>query len=402
MLKSIIIKDFFSFKGECRIDLNPGINLLLGINGSGKTSFINALRLLYEGVCGTGFESLFQLEWGGFYEVVNANGTDVPKEIALTYIFDHKKLKELVGKSPFKDDVHYSIIIKPMGEHSYTLEERLFAPNRKKDNEPFVFLDFKNEMGTLSVYHREGIRTERFAGDTSAQELILRQISDPRRFLPSHTIKTAISQMALFETFDTRQDGVIRKPSKSSSELKLISGGENIVSVLNNLSVQDIMTYETIEEKLKTVNGGFTKFYFQSFGSRLYMSLGEKNMRHTIGIRFISDGTLRYVLMETVLLNRHTGSLIGLDEPEGRLHPDMIHSIAGMMKESAKKAQLIIATHSPLLLNDFVLEDIHVFEKNGDNSTIVKHYKTSDFEDYGDDVVPGQLWLDGEIGGKRW
>ena len=41
MLKTIIIDNFFSFKGETTVKLNSEINLLLGINGSGKTSFIN-------------------------------------------------------------------------------------------------------------------------------------------------------------------------------------------------------------------------------------------------------------------------------------------------------------------------------------------------------------------------
>lgn len=36
MLKAIILRDFFSFKGEKKIKLKDGVNLLLGINGSGK------------------------------------------------------------------------------------------------------------------------------------------------------------------------------------------------------------------------------------------------------------------------------------------------------------------------------------------------------------------------------
>ena len=58
--------------------------------------------------------------------------------------------------------------------------------------------------------------------------------------------------------------------------------------------------------------------------------------------------------------------------------------------------------HSPLLLNDFELEDIFVFEKGQENATIVKKYFEEDFPQYEGDLLPGQLWLDGEIGGKRW
>ena len=40
MLKRVIIVDFFSFNGVHTIELNEGVNLLLGINGSGKTNSI--------------------------------------------------------------------------------------------------------------------------------------------------------------------------------------------------------------------------------------------------------------------------------------------------------------------------------------------------------------------------
>jgi predicted ATPase len=73
-----------------------------------------------------------------------------------------------------------------------------------------------------------------------------------------------------------------------------------------------------------------------------------------------------------------------------------------MMKEAQTSTQIIVATHSPLLLNSFTLDDILVFEKNSSNETVVKRYSEADFEDRAGELLPGQLWLNGEIGGKRW
>ena len=94
MLNSIILKDLFSFKGENKIDLNKGVNLLLGINGSGKTSFINAIRLLQEGISGAGIENLIQSQWGGFYQIANCTGRDKSEEVQLTYIFDFDDVRK--------------------------------------------------------------------------------------------------------------------------------------------------------------------------------------------------------------------------------------------------------------------------------------------------------------------
>lgn len=403
MIKSVTIKNFFSFKGENKIDINQGINILLGINGSGKTSFINAFRLLYEGVCGIGFEKLFQTEWGGFKEVVNANTEEIPNYIELSYVFNFVKLKDITPKSPFETDVTYSVIVRPLGETGYTLEERLYAPVASNPRRTFVYLDFKNERGTLSVHRHDGkIIRERFAGVTSGQELILRQISDPRRYLPSHVIRMAISQMALYDTFDTSSHSVIRDPAISNSELRLNHDGSNLTALLHNLTTQDSFSFDRIESQLNNINRFFKGFHFQPFGSRIYLTLLERNMRHGIGMKFISDGTLRYIILLSILLNKQGGQFVGLDEPEGRLHPDMIHSIAEMIKMVSQNRQLIVATHSPLLLNDFELEDILIFEKNEENSTIVKRYSEEEFPQYEGTLLPGQLWLNGEIGGKRW
>jgi predicted ATPase len=69
---------------------------------------------------------------------------------------------------------------------------------------------------------------------------------------------------------------------------------------------------------------------------------------------------------------------------------------------SRDNTQLIIATHSPLLLNLFELDEILIFEKDDTNQTVVSIRTEDDFEDWNEDFLVGQLWLRGLIGGKRW
>jgi predicted ATPase len=243
---------------------------------------------------------------------------------------------------------------------------------------------------------------ENYGADVSSHELVLNQIRDPRSYLPSHTIKTAIASMAFYDTFNTTSDSKIRKPAEYNSAMKLNQSGENLVQLLSNLKNADLWTYQEIEKQLATVNPGFLSLEFNPFGSQLYLSMREAKMSHTIGMQHISDGTLRYILLMSILLNKQRGAIVGLDEPEGRLHPDMINSAAKMLRQASKSSQLIIATHSPLLLNAFSLEDVLVFEKEENNASVVKRYYEEDFSMYEGDLLPGQLWLRGEIGGKRW
>jgi len=400
MIKEIIVRDFFSFKGEHSIKLNSGVNILLGVNGSGKTSFLNAFAVLYEGVVGCGLNDLFR-SWGSYSAIVNASGEDTPECFSLSYVFDAAKLKELVPASPFTNDVTYTITVFPIGDGtSYSLCETLYSQDNRSKKKSFSFLEFRGGTGQISARNAGKIVNEKYEpGMVSAQELVLRQITDPQRYLPSYTVREAVSALAVYGKFDFKE---VRKPAEASGGLRLLKSGENLAPLLNNLNNRYTFKYEKIKESLKDVNPNFSGIGFNFFGNRLYLSLKERNLKHAIEALHISDGTLKYLLLMCVFYSPDNGALIGIDEPESCLHPDMIRSIAQMMKTAAKKSQVIVATHSPLLLNSFELDDILVFEKDEQNEAHIKRYSEDDFEDREGDLLLGQMWLNGEIGGKRW
>lgn len=62
MISKITLENFFSFKQPTTIELNPDINILLGINGSGKSNFLKAIHLLQESIAGKGLEKIFLKE----------------------------------------------------------------------------------------------------------------------------------------------------------------------------------------------------------------------------------------------------------------------------------------------------------------------------------------------------
>ena len=400
MIKELIVRDFFSFKGEHTIELNTGVNILVGVNGSGKTSFLNAITMLYEGIAGGGLSSLFR-QWGSYNAIVNACGEVKPDCFSVTYVFDADVLRKVVSASPFKKDVYYKITVFPIGDGTnYTLCETLYSEDNKGKKKTFSYLEFRNGIGQISVRTKSGIEVEKYDdGMLSAQELVLRQITDPQRYLPSFVVREAISAIAGYSKFNFDQ---VRQPADANDVKRLISTGENLSHLLSNLNNNYTFYYEKIIECLSDINPNFTGIGYNVFGSRLYLSLREKNLSHAIDALHMSDGTLKYLLLLSIFHNPQRGTLVCVDEPESCLHPDMIRSVAKMMKRAALTSQIIVATHSALLLNAFELDDILVFEKNDKNETQIIRYSEDDFGDREDELLPGQLWLNGEIGGKRW
>jgi predicted ATPase len=406
MLAKITLENFFSFGEPTTIELNSGVNILVGINGSGKTNFIRAIQLLYESIVGGGFENLFINQWKGYSSVVNFS-TKEKDFIRLSFEFD----KEIVNGISHKDDYRfrsnpiYEIVIIPYG-NEYVIEESCYVENEIEDEKPFYFLEIKK--GYKRISKRD------YSGKISYQpinlgpsiafektEPILRQISDPISYQPLFTIKKAIQNLSIYSCFDTSQTSKIRLPKTSSSDQKLFPSGENLVTTFQKLQINHPLKYEKIEEYLVNVNPNYKNVTFSQLGTQNILVLREKNLARTVSIEHISEGTLQYLLLLAIFFNPERGNLICIDEPEKGLHPDMINSIASAIKQ-VTNSQLIVATHSPLLLNAFDLDDLIVFEKDRNNQSVRKILKPDNYTEWTENYLVGQLWLNGQIGGKRW
>lgn len=411
MIKRIKVENFFSFGQSAEVVLNQDSNILIGINGSGKSNFLKTIRLLYEGVVGTdGFEKLFMKEWSGFTSVSNFSKTQADF-IKITYEFDKTAIERVTNNKGFRfrNNPIYEVTIFKLGSAGYSLKEHIYNHSNKKNEEkPFTYLTMENGRGLISIKKGHKITLQKYPENEDqialkTQELALRQISDPNRYYPLFTLKTAIEKLIVYDYFDTTLQSPIRQLSAYSIEKQLLSNGENLVQILQRMKNHHSLEYEKIEALLKKINPMFKDISFDIIGSKSLLVLREKNLTKSVTVEHISDGTLRYLLLLAILYNPSRGSLICIDEPEIGLHPDMINTIAEGIKYAAHQGtQLLIATHSPLLLNSFELDDLWIFEKNDSNETVIFLKSEEDFEDWEGQFLTGQMWLTGKLGGVRW
>ncbi len=401
MIKSITLENFFSFAEPTKINLNSEANILIGINGSGKSNFLKAIELLYESISGIGLEKLFLRDWGGFKEV--ANYSTKKDYIKLIYEFDLQNLKKVKGFK-FQTDIIYELTIHKIGETNYSLSEKLFTVNNNK-KPPFVYMEISNSKGQVSTRELDGKPGLQYYSkvDFKTSEPVLRQLSDPERFYPQFTLRNAIEKMVVYGYFDTGKNSIIRKPAPFSLDKTLLPVGLNIASLLNDIKNNNSREYEKIQLKLKKVNPRFKEISFNLFSSSIILALLEDGLDKSISVTNLSDGTLRYILLMSIFFNPNRESLICIDEPEIGLHPDMIATVCESILESSSKSQYFLATHSPLVLNSFKIEDLLIFEKNQKNQTQIKNILEDEkIMELKDNVSLGQLWMAGLLGGVRW
>jgi len=402
MIKSIRFENFFCFKNT-KIELEKDSNILIGINGSGKTNFLKAIKLLYAGVAGQGLKKIIFEKWGGFDNIyfISEDDKKEDKKIVLEYTFD-SGLKSHFGRIIEKDVVYTITIHKIPGTFNYFISEKLKLI-------PIDFLIFKNGkgfvLGKLLEKDKENSRKEfeqvRYL-DFDPQELALGQINDSDRFLPQVSLKKVIGEIAVYDYFDTTPFSKIRNAMLATSEKRLLPDGTNLPQILNTLKRNNKKKFRMILKKLNDVNRNYSDIDFNLIGGNIELMLEEKKLNRSIHAINISDGTLHFLCLLSIFYNPNRGQLVCIDEPETGLHPDMMLQITNAIQEFSEETQFIIATHSENILNAFNLENIRVFEKNDKNETVINQFSDKDFKGWYDKYSLGQMWRQGDLGGNRW
>jgi predicted ATPase len=401
MIKEIKITNFYSFN-ESTITLHPDTNILIGINGSGKSNFLKAVRLLKEGIAGVGLQKHIMENLGGFdnsffkgtHRTTNAN------IITIQYRFDGEEITKGNYGFRFTDDIIYRIsLVKSPSLQNFYVQEHI------ADDKGFVYLDFKNGVGYLTEKNTDNNKTGlvKYA-DYDPQGLVLKEVSDTDRYFALTTIRKAIRDILVYDYFDTTPKSPIRKAMLSTSDKRLVSDGTNLPQILNTIKINYKQQYRRIVEMLNEVNPNFVGFDFNfiSGNSSIELMLEEEVLDSSIHVSSISDGTLRYLCLLSILYNPERGRFICIDEPEVGLHPDMILNISNAIREASENSTLVISTHSDNLLNYFDIENVKVFEKDENNATKVISYNKAQFSDWYSDFSLGQMWKQGDLGGVRY
>ena len=405
MIKKVELTNFYSF-GKTTIELHPETNILIGINGSGKSNFLKALRLLKEGVVGMGLKRYIFDFLGGFdnmfHKASESPNQEIERRITLDFTFDGDEIVKHWGGEVSPGDYIYRIyFIKSNSLLNYTVLESL----RRTDG--LEILKFSNSSFLSSQIKNGGPNEEDFylPEDSDSRELLLRNLlakSESFGINLINALRKNIRELLIYDYFDTTINSLIRRPILPSSEKLLSANGSNLTQLLNTIKINYKDSYRKIIEMLKEVNPNFEGFDFYLTGSNIELMLEERGFNSSIHVSNISDGTLRYLCLLAIVCNPNRGKLICIDEPELGLHPDMILNLANAIKDASANSTFVILTHSESLLNYFEIENLRVFEKDEQNGTTVKSFSTDQFAEWYEDYTIGQMWKQGDFGGVRY
>lgn len=114
----------------------------------------------------------------------------------------------------------------------------------------------------------------------------------------------------------------------------------------------------------------------------------------SVGAAQLSEGMLYWLAFAALPYLQPTPLLL-IEEPENGLHPSRIGDVMQVLREvSNTSAQILIATHHPLVINELQPDEVTVITRPPDRGTIATPLsKTKNYEQRSKVYALGELWL---------
>lgn len=343
-IKQLEIEGFRSLK---KVSWTPGdLNVIIGPNGTGKSNLLRFLELISisaQGRLGKHIQSL-----GGMDPIV-WDGS------ASSIIF---KIETVPAGDEWGPESYELTLRRLGGGSSYRIENELLTNfhkvRTKKEKKPFKFLERAvNSAVFFDEKERTFITPQEFV---SEEESLLSLASGP--FINNHYIppfQRELASIAVYHDLHTNKDAVIRQPAISRLEKRVDPDGQNLISVLHTLYTSDRDFKRDINAAMQAAFGDdFDELVFPpAADQKIQLRIRWKSLKREQSAADLSDGTLRFLFLLTVLASPSPAPIIAIDEPETGLHPAMLPIVAEYAADAATRSQVIMTTHSPQFLDAF-------------------------------------------------
>jgi predicted ATPase len=355
-LQQIKLSGFRSIR-ELSLDLAP-LNVLIGANGAGKSNFISFFKFMNKLL-----EKELQL-----HVRTKLNGAN------RTLHFGRKTTSQL------KIDLHFS-------PNSYT------ATLVPSNDDSLVFATEAAQFHGDQHGYFGGTKTHALATAGALES----GLPKPGRGTPSQFVATYLQDWKVYHFHDTSDSAMVKSAYSIHAADRLLPQGENLAAFLYGM--RDTDNYQRIVATIQRVAPFFHDFIFQPEANEVIrLRWKHKGSDDYFDANMLSDGTLRFICMATLLLQPVLPTMILLDEPELGLHPFAMQLLAAMMRSASEETQIIASTQSVTLANQFRWQDMVVVDQI-DNASHFRRLQEAEVGHWLDEYKLGEVWEMNALGG---
>lgn len=383
-IESITIENFKVFK-KTTIKNLPKMAVLLGTNGSGKSTFFDVFGFLSDSLQNNVTIALNKR--GGFQEVIS-RGCDFNKDLIKFEIKFRNQVSEH-EKSPI---VTYVLEIGFKNGKAIINREVLKYRRGQRTGVPWHFLDFSNGYGNAITnedeYGNEGVEAKRVNQKvTSPDILAIKGLGQFEQFKAISAFRSLLEKWYV-SNFKIEYGKNISDTGISNH---LSVNGDNLAQVTKYMYDYHRDRFNDILKKLPQRIPGVNQVEAkETEDGRIILRFQDKNFKDPFVARYVSDGTIKMFAYMILLHDPEPHPLLCIEEPENFLHPDLLLQLCEEIREySERGGQVFVSSHSPDFVNGLKIDELFFLVKQS-GYTAIKAAK--------DDEMVKELAQDNELG----
>ena len=370
------IKGFRRLYGAS-IGLKP-FTVIIGINGVGKTTLLDAFSLISASASGNLNNKLSQL--GGIGNILTRGKSD--------------KLDFAINMEiPNYEPLEYTLSLAPQ-RTSYSIISETLQQQRAGYLSPFKHIDSRNQ--NIRYFEKEEGRIVPISWSHNYLETSLSQV--PKMFEEPEELRRILTTAIKYHALDVGPQAPIKLPQ----QMKPASGpginGEDLIPFLFYLREASREKYEQITDSLMAAFPDLEELSFPPVAAGMItLTWKDKNFTKPLYIHELSEGVLRFLWLVSLLQSSDLSALTMIDEPDVSLHPELMHILVNLMREASARTQLIIATHSDRFVRFLNPDELLIFDLDENGFTTANCGASFDLDKWLSEYMLDDLWLMGRL-----
>jgi predicted ATPase len=361
MINRVVIKGYKSIK-SMDLELAP-INILLGANGVGKSNLISVFSLI-KSIYNRNLQSYIQKK-GQADSLLHFGKKNTSKiHIALEIQTDtHEENKFIIDLALAQDSLFIETL-KTAYKH--------------------------NNIWTAEREHEANVRESNFQHIKWEEAL---------------WVDSCLKDFDVYHFHDTSDTSAIKSASDINDNRYFKQDGSNLASFLYYLKQIYPQNFKRIELMVQSIAPFLERFVLepqQLNSQKINLEWVHKGFpEQYFNAYHISDGTLRFICLAVLLMQPNPPKTIIIDEPELGLHPVAINKLAALIRKVSETSQVILATQSVNLIDNFEPEDIIVTDRK-ENATLFRRLKSQELHSWLEEYSLGDLWGKNKFGAQPY
>lgn len=366
-IHSVRVRNFKSLRDVHMRDI-PNFAVLIGANGTGKSTFIDVFGFLRD--CLLGNVRVAVQKRAGFAQLVSRGHEDENIEIELKVELDFTGSKTRL--------VTYSVAVGETDRRVVVKQERL-SWKRGSYGRPFNFIDFREGKGVAVVESDDAFGTEVREEDLDREEqvldspdiLALKALGQFKKFEAASQLRELIEGWSVS---DFRIEKARMEPDAAPAE-HLNEDGSNLALYAQYLHEDHPKVFADLLKRMARRVPGVQEVTPEDTGDgRIALRFRDAAFDKGFLARYVSDGTIKMFAYLALLADPEPHPLLCIEEPENQLYPNLLpilaEEFASYTQSRRNKAQVFVTTHSPDFLSAVPLESVYWLKKEGGFTTI--------------------------------